>query len=661
MLLATSAGASAAISSSVFYLERSQQAEGLESLSIRLSVTITEGTLAQGAASTAVLEDPAGGLHAITGSARSGSVSFAATVPLETLADAGGVWKLTVNEGAGADEDLRITVPTVEMDAFPVYPAFPKHPYEGDASKIRFVWNTAASAISTAGGSVVSTGNGSAVYGYTPGGPRQVDVSHIQSINGATIANPDGTPRGPVTTQSLQSQSWMEVFTDAEPRELAGQTTTTDGVHEFFASGLVKGGRYAVLGRTGEGAWEEIYRFVAVSNAHVYEEEQGEEPRSFMIEADPNRAPVAEPAALAVVEDTPLPVTLYGSDADGDAFVFEIVTPPTKGVIDSRETGWFYVPNANVTGADEFTFRVNDGSERSAYSEPATVSIFISPVNDVPVATGGEFFTMKGGTFRFTLPGMDVDGDAMTFQVIDQPEKGKLTGTPPNLTYKAAKPGEWTFRYTVSDGQTTSAPGIITLRVRAENAKPVAQPSSVVAHMGQPLLLPLTGLDTDQDPLSFSITKKPKTGTLTGTPPAVYYTPKPGYRGTDSVSYVANDGKANSKPAVIQITVINPNNRAPVASSFVALGPPVKKVVPVVLSATDADGDPVTYRLLTQPENGKLTGKVPNLKFKPANGFTGTASFSYVANDGTVDSAPATVTIPVGEVNLPAPAASFAR
>jgi hypothetical protein len=650
LLVVCSTGATAAISSAVYTLERSRQAEELESYVIRLSVRIDEASLALGGESTGVLEDPRGGLHPVSAELRGGSVTIQGVAALAGVEEAGGVWKLKVNEGAGADENLQFHVPAAEIATFPLYPDFPENPYQGNANQIRFVWNTVSSAIeSGSGGSMVTTGNGSVVYGYSSVGLRNVSVIHIKSVAGATITNADGTPRGPFSTQSFNSKSRMAVFPDAEPRVLGGQTTTDDGVLEFLASGLVKGSRYAILGKTGEGPWEEIERFTAVSNAHVYTEEVGEEERTFMVEADPNRAPSAEGQALVATEDTPLPFTLSGTDPDGDELAFEIVTPPSKGVIEISESGWTYVPNANATGADGFTFRADDGAERSAFSEEAQVTVFISPVNDVPVAADAQFFTMKGGTMAITLPGSDVDGDPLTYQVLGAPSKGKLGGTAPHLTYKAAGAGEWDFSYTVSDGSAVSAPGTITVQVRATNEKPVAQPASVTANMGEPTLLPMTGLDTDHDALSWAVTKKPKNGVLTGTAPAVSYRSNPGFRGSDSVSFVVNDGGANSKPAVIQIQVVNPNNQAPVVNSFVALGP-VKKALPIVLAGTDADGDPLSYRVTGQPANGTLTGKAPNLKFKPAAGFVGTTSFSFVANDGSVDSLPATVTVAIGNI-----------
>jgi hypothetical protein len=637
----------AAISSSVYGLERSRPAEEIESFSVRISVTLTEASLALGGASSAVFEDPRGGLHPVSGDLRNGNVSFGVSAPLEKIADAGGTWKLIINEGEGADEDLRIVIPATQASAFPLYPPFPEHPHLGDPARIRFVWNTASSSISTGGGSVVSSAGGSSIYAYAPGGPRSVAVSHIRDINGASISQADGTPRGPVTTQSLTSSSRMTVFTDAVTRDLGGQTTALDGTVEFLASGLSKGGRYAVLARSGDAAWTEIQRFTAVANAHLYEEVAGDEPRTFMIEADPNRAPSAVAQVLSAVEDTPLEVFPEGSDPDGDGLSFEIVTPPAHGTLEETEGGWIYLPDADFSGTDAFSFRANDGAERFAFSEPAQITVEVAAVNDVPVANDAEFFTMRGGLLSFTLPGSDVDGDPLTYQVLDAPAKGKLTGVAPAMSYRAKPAGQWTFQYTVSDGVEVSAPGTITLRVRPTNQLPVAQPAVVVANMEEATPLPLVALDADLDALTYRIVRGPTNGVLTGVPPALFYQSKPGFRGRDRVSFVANDGGAQSKPAFIDIQVINPSNRAPSADALVLAGP-VRKAVTVVLRGTDPDRDPLGYRIVTPPANGRLSGRVPNLKFKPAAGFIGTTSFTYVVNDGALDSEPATVTLTIG-------------
>jgi len=65
------------------------------------------------------------------------------------------------------------------------------------------------------------------------------------------------------------------------------------------------------------------------------------------------------------------------------------------------------------------------------------------------------------------------------------------------------------------------------------------------------------------------------------------------------------------------------------------------------LTATDANGDTLTYSIVTQPTKGTVTPNpaYPNFKYTPNAGFTGTDSFTFKANDGKADSNVATITI----------------
>ena len=62
---------------------------------------------------------------------------------------------------------------------------------------------------------------------------------------------------------------------------------------------------------------------------------------------------------------------------------------------------------------------------------------------------------------------MDVDGDPLTFEVVGAPEHGRLTGTPPLVTYTpgAHFTGEDAFSFTVSDGGLTSEPAVVRVTV----------------------------------------------------------------------------------------------------------------------------------------------------------------------------------------------------
>ncbi|MCZ6628559.1 MAG: Ig-like domain-containing protein, partial [SAR324 cluster bacterium] len=69
--------------------------------------------------------------------------------------------------------------------------------------------------------------------------------------------------------------------------------------------------------------------------------------------------------------------------------------------------------------------------------------------------------------------------------------------------------------------------------------------------------------------------------------------------------------------------------------------------VAVPLSASDADGDTLTYFVVTNPASGTLSGAAPNLTYTPATCFTGSDGFTYRAIDGKADSNTATVTVTV--------------
>ena len=80
--------------------------------------------------------------------------------------------------------------------------------------------------------------------------------------------------------------------------------------------------------------------------------------------------------------------------------------------------------------------------------------------------------------------------------------------------------------------------------------------------------------------------------------------------------------------------------------------------VEILLSATDADGDSLTFSVETAPAHGTLSGTAPQLTYTPTPGYSGPDSFTFRADDG-IRSAIATVSIDVVGVN-DAPVASSA-
>jgi len=73
--------------------------------------------------------------------------------------------------------------------------------------------------------------------------------------------------------------------------------------------------------------------------------------------------------------------------------------------------------------------------------------------------------------------------------------------------------------------------------------------------------------------------------------------------------------------------------------------------VKITLTASDPDGDALSFILITQPTHGTLSGTAPNLTYTPNPDFNGVDSFTFKVNDGKLDSNTATVTITINPVN----------
>ncbi|MBI2090306.1 MAG: tandem-95 repeat protein [Deltaproteobacteria bacterium] len=93
-----------------------------------------------------------------------------------------------------------------------------------------------------------------------------------------------------------------------------------------------------------------------------------------------NDVPTAIGFSETTPEDTPVTLTLLGSDPEGDALTFSIVDQPTNGTVGPvTGSSVTYTPNPNFTGVDGFTFSVSDGSSTST---PAIVMITVTPAVD---------------------------------------------------------------------------------------------------------------------------------------------------------------------------------------------------------------------------------------------------------------------------------------
>ena len=353
-----------------------------------------------------------------------------------------------------------------------------------------------------------------------------------------------------------------------------------------------------------------------------------------------NDKPVGDFQSVSTDEDEDVAVVLTGFDVEGDSLTFDIATPPSHGSLSGSPPNLTYTPNANYYGSDSFTFTANDGS---LSSDPATVSITIDPVEDVPVAFSQSVLMEVNASIDITLEGFDGDGDPLTYQVTQFPTHGSLViggGDQNIVTYRPAEDyaGNDHFEFAVSDGKYTSSSAAVEILV-VNNSPPVAYPQELETDEDTQLEITLTGYDPDGDTLRWRIMDQPSHGSLVTNPilPDVIYVPDPNYYGTDYFTFRVSDGLKGSNLARVDITIA-PINDAPVAhGQTVEIA--LNKTLRITLKGTDVDGDVLTYQLVSLPDFGSLVfdAKADNVVIYTPNVKQASAdSFIFRVSDGVL-------------------------
>ena len=278
-----------------------------------------------------------------------------------------------------------------------------------------------------------------------------------------------------------------------------------------------------------------------------------------------------------------------------------------------------------------------------------------SAQNRAPVISGTPPTSVTVGTvYSFTPTASDPDGQALKFNINWKPSwasfnksTGRLSGTPPRAR-------SWTgLIISVSDGRISRSLPAFTITATAGNRPPVISgaPATSVT-VGQIYSFTPTASDPEGQTLTFRITNQPVWATFNTTTGRLRGTPTSTHVGTYSNIVIAvSDGTTTvSRPAfsiaVRSTGTVEPTNRAPVISGTPVTSATVGQPYSFRPTASDADGNPLIFRITNRPawasfdtSNGTLYGTPGSI-----GTFTGIV---ITASDGTASTslAPFTVTV----------------
>jgi large repetitive protein len=410
-----------------------------------------------------------------------------------------------------------------------------------------------------------------------------------------------------------------------------------------------------------------------------------------------NDPPLATPGTASDVEDTVLPVTLAGTDIDGNVQTVRVTVLPANGTLVRADGTPVAVgeaitpadaarlqfrPDTDWNGTTGVTFTVTDNS--GAVSAPAVYDLTLTPVNDAPLATPDVGQGPEDTPIRVPLLANDRDpeGTPLTVTSInDQPitpagvpitnasgvEVGRATVAPNGELVFTPAPGfngTVNIPYTVQDATGQTSTSTAALILQPVNDAPVAANDRYRTNEDTPIAIRITANDSDQDgdrvtPTSVagqpiapggSVPITDAAGVLQGTVTmapngALTFTPAPNVAGSVTFPYTVADPSGASGSAQVTIA-ITPVNDEPVANDDLASTP---LDTPITLNPLSNDTDAETPNQLgfvaingqtpevgtpIDVESGSITLNADNtLTFTPTPGFSGQVQVPYTIVD----------------------------
>jgi CshA-type fibril repeat protein len=382
-----------------------------------------------------------------------------------------------------------------------------------------------------------------------------------------------------------------------------------------------------------------------------------------------NDTPDSEPIPNAVNADSQTVSVEIGdffSDRDGDTLSYAVSGLPTGLSIDP------------VTGVISGTFANNasQGGVGGVYSVTVTAtdpgglatsrSFSWTITNPAPTAVNDLVDTPEDTpiTIDVLANDSDPDGDPLTIIAADATHGSVTINGDGTITFipDADFEGIATVVYTISDGNGGQSTAAVRINVIGENDPPVAVNDNAATKEDVPVTIPVltNDSDVDGDPLVVTSAVAANGTVVINANGTITYTPNANFNGTDTVTYVIEDGQGGTATATVTVTVA-PVNDAPVAlDDSAATDEDVPVTIAPLVNDSDVDGDPLTITSAGAANGSVVINGDGTITYTPNANFNGTDTISYTIIDGKGGIDTATVTVTVRAVNdAPTPVGSL--
>ncbi|MBF0532952.1 MAG: tandem-95 repeat protein [Candidatus Omnitrophica bacterium] len=367
----------------------------------------------------------------------------------------------------------------------------------------------------------------------------------------------------------------------------------------------------------------------------------------------PNQAPKwVDIRDWTIQETETLHFTVSAQDPENDPLTYTMDRTIVNASFNPDTRTFDWTPNYGQAGTYPVTFTVTDGHT------PVTHQITITVIkkNQPPViGTITDRTVEERSSITVSIPAADPDSypNSLSFTSTNLPQGASLNASAGMLTWTPTEgqAGIYPITVTASDGK-DAVSGSFKITVTKFNHPPVFDPVVVPAvNPQQPVNFTISATDQDNDPLTYYLVSTlPKNATFDLDTRQFNWTPDYAQYGTWPVTFQVSDG-TNTVQKIINITV-NKVNQPPVLDAVVDQTAYEGSEFTLILSASDPDGDPLTYSVAGLTSNAKIDAAAKKLTWTPAWGETGDHTVTVSVSDGKLSSTQ-TFKITVMHVNRP--------
>ena len=358
---------------------------------------------------------------------------------------------------------------------------------------------------------------------------------------------------------------------------------------------------------------------------------------SFNVDFGTTRTPMTLSVKMYDSADTVIQTFDVSSYTNGNSFQKTYTITPSVYL----NTGTFEIilngrDNSGSSMSDSLTLTVNPIPTPVPPTPP-------TPTNNAPVISSSPVTSVDENTaYSYDVSATDADGNILTYSLTQKPNwlsinsnTGLITGTAPSVSSNS----DFSITVRVSDG-TAYAEQSYTLTIHDTSIPPTNNAPVITVLGSNPVNIEVghtytdagaTATDAEDGTLTSSIIK---TGTI-----------NTNIVGTYTITYSVTDSNSNTVTKTRIVNVVSPSNHAPVITSSPITSITEGKDYDYDVSATDSDGDTLTYSLTQKPNwlsinsnTGLITGTAPlvnsstnyNIIVKVSDGNGGIDTQSYI-------------------------------